>query len=100
MKLFLAVVCLLPACASITLTGPSKVDTYLLADTDPAATACGGIVNGVRIPNVPTSGGKCKIMVDDYVNNGQNTWIACNSAPDKGEACVTNPFSFKLTGPK
>jgi len=88
--------CLLAGCALVAPTATNK-DTYLTADTDPSATLCGGTVNGIRVPNVPTSGSKCQLLVNDYIKNGSNSWIACNSAPDLGEACAET-FTFKLTG--
>jgi hypothetical protein len=96
MKLLLLL--LLGGCAIVEELGkpPPSSGVYLEADTDPAATMCGGLVNDVRVPDVPTSAGKCRFNVDSYMKNGQNTWVACNSAPNRGEACA-DPFMFKAS---
>jgi len=88
---------LLSACTAIT-PFAHKTDVILSADVDPAATVCGGFVNGARLPDFAVSAGKCRILANAYVTTGPNTWQACNSAPGVAEACVTEPLSFKLTG--
>jgi len=96
MKLLLLIpLCCLAAC---TMQTAVQGDVYLSADTDPQATACGGYVNDKRIPDVPVSASECVIHANDYVKNGSNTWTACNSAPELGEACIASPFTFKLSG--
>lgn len=104
MKIALFSVVLLAGCQTIT---PLEIEprgsedrfVYLVADTDPAATKCGGVFNDVILPDTPlqTTQPRCRLSVQ--AKNGNNSWIACNSNASS-EACITTPFTFNLKGGK
>jgi hypothetical protein len=91
---------LLVGCAAVEPLGKGGGDRFvaLLADTDPAATRCGGLFNDVRLPDTTLQANppRCKVMVE--AKNGSNTWVACNSNTS-GEACAA-PFTFNIKGSK
>jgi hypothetical protein len=78
----------------------APTDVFLEADTDPNATHCGGFINDVRIQDYPvyTESPRCRFLANNYLKNGNNTWLACNSAPGRGESCVSTPLNFKTKG--
>ena len=100
---------ILSGCATAQSISPraevKATSVFLLADiTDANATKCGGLLNNVRLTDVPllTTQPKCKIDVSTKVVSGTNTWKACNSAADPTkftEGCVTTPLTFTYTPP-